>query len=145
MSQYLLTLKQPLFVGISAVFSDVHNAVVATAIHDSVYLRDFAVKHLELENFPDEAKEDVISDYIISELRLYERTSFSKFIGAGIPYELMKMSPQLCSRLWSELDIVPISIESTPQAHGVSIENNASWFDKCVDEQADSMARKCVM
>jgi len=50
------------------------------------------------------------------------------------------MSPNLCSRLWLELDIVPISI-----AMEVEGEEQGFWGVKWVDEQADSMARKCIM
>lgn len=55
------------------------------------------------------------------------------------------MSPQLCSRLWSELDIVPISMEPAPEGHEAGPEDKVFWSIKCVDEQADSMARKCIM
>jgi hypothetical protein len=67
-----------------------------------------------------------------------------KFIGAGLPHDLAKRTPKLCSRLWLDLDIIPISL--LPDIDG---DNNPRqdnfWIVKDVEEQADSMARKCIM
>jgi hypothetical protein len=88
---------------------------------------------------------DHVADHVLQELETYEHQNLSKFIGAGIPYELMKRSPKLCSRLWLEMDIVPISIR--PELEGLEPEtkDRMYWDVKCIDEQADSMARKCLM
>ena len=83
--------------------------MVAIAIHDSVYLLDYSVQTIDLGDSL-AAGEDLIADHVIYELENYERENLAKFIGAGVPYDLMKKSPKLCSRLWLELDIVPISI-----------------------------------
>lgn len=117
---------------------------MAVAIHDSVYLLDFSVKTIETgEAF--EKGEDPIAAYVISELEAYEHTNLAKFIGAGLPFELVKKSPRLCSRLWLELDIVPISILPESEGHESELKDRTFWSAKCVDEQADSMARKCIM
>ncbi len=91
------------------------------------------------------AREDLVANHVIAELESYEHNNLSKFIGAGLPFELIKKSPKLCSRLWLELDIVPISI--LPESDGYEAESKDQnfWTAKCVDEQADSMARKCIM
>ncbi|KAJ9149436.1 Glycosyltransferase family 4 protein [Pleurostoma richardsiae] len=128
-----------LYLGISAVFSDDHTAVVALAIHDTVYLIDFSVKHIVLDDAL-RIGEDLIADYIISEVDKYEHENFAKFIGAGLPTTLKYMSPTLCSRLWLELDIVPIVMRPDDDHKQQSF-----WDVKRVDEQADSMARKCIM
>ncbi|CAK7265018.1 hypothetical protein SEPCBS57363_001368 [Sporothrix epigloea] len=128
-----------LYVGISAVFSDDHTAVVALAIHDSVYLVDFSVKHLELDDQGGESG-DRIADYVIEAIESYEHENFSKFIGAGLPTTLKYMSPTLCSRLWLELDIIPIVMRPDEEHKEASF-----WDVKRVDEQADSMARKCIL
>jgi alpha,alpha-trehalose phosphorylase (configuration-retaining) len=86
-----------------------------------------------------------MTDYIISELQAYERKNFCKFIGAGLPYELMEKAPKLCSRLWAELDTVPIAMHPDGEGHSSNHKNKEYWDLKCVDEQADSMARKCIM
>ncbi|KAH6672993.1 glycosyltransferase family 4 protein [Halenospora varia] len=133
-----------LYAGISAAFSDDHTAVVAIAIHDTTYLLDFSVKTIDLDGSL-KAGEDRIADYVIQELQAYEYNNLCKFVGAGLPYDLMKKSPKLSSRLWLQLDIVPISI--VPELDGLDIDQKERnyWDVKCVDEQADSMARKCIM
>lgn len=133
-----------LFVGISAVFSDTNTAFVAIAIRDTVYLHDFSVQKLEL-NGSESANDNTVTDHVIDELSSYERKMFCKFIGAGVPYDLMKMAPKLCSRLWAELDTVPISFRPDDERRPGEAENPKYWDVKCVDEQADSMARKCIM
>lgn len=113
-------------------------AIVALSCHDSVYLIDFAVKKIPLEGgMP--LDHDVIAESIIKDVQKYEQENFYKFIGAGMPTTLEELSPSLCSRLWLELDIVPIVMQPDGELRG-------SKFDiKSVDEQADSMARKCIM
>jgi alpha,alpha-trehalose phosphorylase (configuration-retaining) len=57
-----------------------------------------------------------------------------------MPTTLKYMAPSLCSRLWLELDIVPIVLRPDDDHKG-----EKTFFDvKRVDEQADSMARKCI-
>ncbi|EFW99034.1 trehalose synthase [Grosmannia clavigera kw1407] len=128
-----------LYIGISAVFADDHTAVVALAIHDTVYLVDFSVRRIELDDAL-RTGDDLIAEHIISDIRKYELENFAKFIGAGLPATLKYMSPSLCSRLWLELDIIPIVIRPDDE----SKEKNF-WDAKRVDEQADSMARKCIL
>jgi glycosyltransferase involved in cell wall biosynthesis len=128
-----------LYLGISAVFADDHTAVVALAIHDTTYLIDFSIKHIVLDDVM-KMGEDVIADYVISAVKSYEQENFAKFIGAGLPMTLRYMSPNLCSRLWLELDVVPIVIRPDDDH-----KEKTFWDVKRVDEQADSMARKCIM
>ena len=66
-----------MYVGISAVFADDHTAVVALAIHDTIYLTDFSVKHIVLDDAL-RLGEDLIADYIISEITKYEHENFAK-------------------------------------------------------------------
>ncbi|KAF4625233.1 hypothetical protein G7Y89_g12932 [Cudoniella acicularis] len=133
-----------LYTGIAAAFSDSHTAVVAIAIHDNTYLLDFSVKTIEL-NGNLKPGEDRIADYVVEELGRYERENLSKFIGAGVPHDLLKRSPKLCSKLWLDLDIVPISITPQVEGHESVLKDASYWELKCIDEQADSMARKCIM
>lgn len=62
-----------------------------------------------------------------------------------MPYNIMKHSPKLSSRLWLDLDIVPISIMPQLDGHETELKDHSYWSEKGVDEQADSMARKCLM
>ena len=49
-----------------------------------------------------------------------------------------ELSPVLPSRIWAELDIVPMVFR-------VGMTFAPDRYDQRVDEQADSMARKCIM
>jgi hypothetical protein len=86
-----------------------------------------------------------MTDYIVSELQAYERKNFCKFIGAGLPHELTEKALNLCSRLWAELDIVPIAMHPDKDGHSQHAKDKEYWDLKRIDEQADSMARKCIM
>ena len=79
--------------------------------------------------------EDAIADWVVGKMKEYEKTNWSKFIGAGVPYHLIERSPKLCSRLWLELDVVSISI--APELEGLRIESKERkfWDSKSVDEQ----------
>jgi hypothetical protein len=112
---------------------------VAIAIRDSVYLIDFSVKHISLDG-ASTAGSDVITEYVMATLEEYEHTTMSKFVGAGIPRNLDHLSKTLCSRLWLHLDIVPMVLNPEQEHTGESF-----WDVKRLDEQADSMARKCIM
>lgn len=120
-------------------FSDDQTAIVSLAINDSIYLLDFSVKHIVLDDVL-RVDQDLIADYVLEEVEKYEQENFAKFVGAGLPTTLRYMSPSLCSRLWLDLDIIPIVLRPDGEEREKSF-----WDVKRVDEQADSMARKCVM
>jgi hypothetical protein len=121
----------------SAVKADAHTVVIALAIHDATYLLDFSVEHINLDDATEHGH-DLIAERIIKQVEAYEHENFVKFIGAGISPELEKVSGTLCSRLWLELDVVPLVLN--PDS-----DSGHFWEQKSVDEQADSMARKCIM
>lgn len=128
-----------MFMGVSVVQLEGSKVAVSLAAHDTTYLVDFTVKHLQFEAKPS-ASNDVIANYVIETVQKYEHEHYVKFIGAGIPTRVKILSPALCSRLWLDVDIIPIVIREDASAKPLSF-----WEDKPVDEQADSMARKCVM
>lgn len=134
-------MTQPLFVGIAAAFSEKNTVAVAIAMHDSVYLHDYSVHHVPLNE--EKSSKDPIADFVIHTLCEYERKYLCKYIGGGVPRDLEHISPTLCSRLWSELDMVPISL--FPDQEGTQKEDFTFWHARGVDEQADSMARKSIM
>ncbi|RYP53008.1 hypothetical protein DL769_010586 [Monosporascus sp. CRB-8-3] len=127
----------PIFLGIAAAVNG-DTVSVALAAHDQTYLLDYAIEHLPLEDDSHEG-EDIIADYVVQKVEDYEHRNLVKFIGAGLPSPLTKISPTLCSRLWLDADIVPIVL--SPKGKDLS----SRWEEKELDEQADSMARKCVM
>lgn len=124
----------PLFLGVSAVKNYDETISVSIATHDHTYLIDYSVEHFK----PDGSSKDAVAEYVIKQVQKYEQENFVKFIGAGLPVSLQKSSPTLNSRLWLEIDIVPIDFD-------VDKSETSFWDDKNIDEQADSMARKCVM
>ncbi|KAL5628563.1 hypothetical protein BROUX41_003311 [Berkeleyomyces rouxiae] len=126
-----------LYLGISAVIKNDNNLVIAMAIHDTTYLVDFSIKNIDLTN--NNSVDDVIGEHVTDEVLRYEEVHFVKFIGAGLPFALQKMSPTLCSRLWLELDIIPIALRTDKEICG------EVWEERLVEEQADSMARKCIL
>jgi hypothetical protein len=107
-------------------------------------LGDLSIKSVNLR---ENSQGDEISDHVVKELKSYERCYLAKFIGAGFPLELRERSPNLSSKLWLELDIVPISIMvDTPcDKDGTKSKHPSWWYKKGLDEQASSMVRKCLM
>jgi glycosyltransferase involved in cell wall biosynthesis len=81
----------------------------------------------------------VLADHFISNILKYQQDHLCKFMGAGITKALVDMSPRLPSRLWYELDIVPMVFKQ-------GLGNLEDPTDKVtIDEEADGMARKCIM
>ncbi|PTD02349.1 Trehalose phosphorylase [Fusarium culmorum] len=145
--QFSLALTR-LYLGIAAAFSNDRTALIALAINDGMYLTDFSVKHLDLSD-GEATGRDVIADYVLKEVQDYEQKNLAKFIGAGLSTTLRRVSKTLCSRLWLDLDIVPITVVNESEDEDEDEENRKGekniWNVKRVDEQADSMVRKCVM
>lgn len=96
------------------------------------------MEHIPLKVGSDSSA-DAIADFVVQKVEDYEHRNVVKFIGAGIPSTVKDLSPTLCSRLWLDIDVVPIVLSTK----GKDISKH--WEDKELDEQADSMARKCVM
>ncbi|KAK6197196.1 hypothetical protein LQW54_010852 [Pestalotiopsis sp. IQ-011] len=128
-----------LFVGIAAVKLDDNKVAVSLAAHDTTYLLDFTVEHLQLGAEASSAR-DVIADYVVDAVQRYEHEHYVKMVGAGVSAIVKDLSPKLCSRLWLEVDVIPVVLH-----HYDYTERPSFWEAKQVDEQADSMARKCVM
>lgn len=137
-------MNQPLYFGISADFSHSGIAAIAMAVHDAVYLRDTCVKHVEIQDMKDN-KRDVIADYVLDALATYSHKNSCKFIGAGVPQNLTEKSPKLCSGLWAQLDIVPITLHNHHDESDAGPQTRSEWNTHSLDEQADSMSRKCLM
>ena len=66
-----------------------------------------------------------------------------KFIGIALSDVLARHCPHLCSRIWLELDIVPLVLHGKG-VHSVGWINTEMWTEKTLDEQAESVARKCI-
>ena len=79
---------------------------------------------------------DMLADYLVDSIRNYTHDHFYKFAGAGITKALADMSPNLCPRLWAELDIVPLVFE-----RGIEdpLEPQPLHGPLSVDEEADRL------
>ncbi len=122
--------------------------MVAISLRDSVYFLDFCVANLKFSDMSAELDPgDHVAAHIVSELKKYEHEHLSKFVSVGFPESLMEKCPNLYSRLWAELDVVPIALHAGEgrSKHTSLLKGAAYWDSKSIDEQADSMARKSIM
>ncbi|KAF7192049.1 Trehalose phosphorylase [Pseudocercospora fuligena] len=144
------------FLGISIERKGDQEVDIGFACSDGTYNIDFAVH--TLNEYGQEASDglgcnaalppskvkqaDVIAEYLICSIRDYQGKNYYKFVGAGLADEILDICPKLPSRLWSELDIVPILVKD---AEGGSMDA-AKRTDNVlgVDELADSLTRKCI-
>lgn len=90
----------------------------------------------------------VICDSIIAELERYRSTYLEKIIAVAFPKELHDRMHDLSSRLWTELDCVPLAMDKHRRSRQQTDQGNVAtfqgWNEKSLDEQADSMMRKCI-
>lgn len=64
-----------------------------------------------------------------------------------MPKHVADCCPRLCSRLWGELDIIPLILpdSSLVNMYATRAEvKSLAWNVKSIDEQAEAMSRKCV-
>ncbi|KAL1954844.1 hypothetical protein VTO42DRAFT_532 [Malbranchea cinnamomea] len=133
--------SETIYGGISASSQD-NEVGIALAIRDTTYFLDFSEHHFPIQE-KDQPLPDVITDFIISELRKYEIEHMEKFVGLAMSVDLEMRCPRLCSRIWAELDIVPLVLHGKG-IHSVGWINRELWTVKTLDEQAESVARKCI-
>ncbi|KIJ34612.1 glycosyltransferase family 4 protein [Sphaerobolus stellatus SS14] len=103
-----------MWAGIAAQARENNTIEVAISIHDGTYSTDYAASTLDLEEGKLELNASVISDHIIESLKAFSHEHVCKFIGAGVTVGLLKEVPNLCTRLWLEMDIVPIVCDVKP-------------------------------
>ncbi len=112
---------------------------IGLSLEDGVYNVDFRVDKLSFpESLSIEERRLSIEELILRNLQTYQKEHLSKILGVGVTIELDCAAPHLCSRLWSELDVVPMIFE------GATVIGTAEESTD-VDELADSVARKCLM
>lgn len=120
---------------------------MAIAIRDTTYLLDFFQKKLTPSSHRTICME--IGDFVIHSLRSYSDTQMEKFNGLAMPKPIAEECPTICSRLWSELDVIPLVLEEGHRQESddkfiFGLPEAKKWWYKSLDEQAESMARKCV-
>lgn len=110
-------------------------------MRDTTYFLDFAEQHFPREE--GSSITELITDFVIEQVRKYKIEHMEKFIGIALPINLAVHCPRLCPRLWAELDIVPLVLHGKG-VHSVGWINTELWNSKMLDEQAESIARKCI-
>lgn len=84
---------------------------------------------------------------MIDRLRQYSEEQHERFMGVAMPENVANRCPQLCSRLWHELDIVPIAFPDGIPLFSSSAANKdgkTKKTPKSMDELAEAMSRRCV-
>jgi hypothetical protein len=87
---------------------------LAISIHDSVYNTDFSSTIVPYDPSQSDKQSEVIESHVISTIRKFSSEHLCKFLGAGVTLSLLREAPNLCTRLWLELDIVPIVFNIKP-------------------------------
>ncbi|KAF7588509.1 hypothetical protein BBP40_005645 [Aspergillus hancockii] len=89
-----------------------------------------------------------VCERIVSALQSYSEKYHEKFAGVALPLSLANKYPALCPRLWQQLDIIPLVLGHKGRAREEVDQGELStfsgWDKKELDEQADSMVRKCI-
>lgn len=122
---------------------------IGVCIHDGVYSIDFCVHTIQLQPGGTTAAAALKAD-VLDTIKTYSCEHHAKFVGCGITDALAELCPDLCSFLWSELDIVVMKFKvkgKVPKfAFGDNPNNDTgAMVTRDVDEQADSAVRKCIM
>ncbi|CAL1703740.1 unnamed protein product [Somion occarium] len=105
----------PMWAGIAGtVINNQTEFEVAISIHDSVYNTDFASSIVKYDVNDPEAQAAVIEEHVLQTIRSFSSEHLCKFLGAGVTLSLLREAPNLCTRLWLELDIVPIVFNIKP-------------------------------
>ncbi|KAJ5283288.1 hypothetical protein N7505_001268 [Penicillium chrysogenum] len=133
-----------IYAGISAYFSNDHVSVISISIRDTTYLLDFIERSFDQGKRP---SVEETTDFFVTQLRAYGERHLEKIIGAAMPKHVADCCPRLCSRLWGELDIIPLILpdSSLVDMYATRAEvKSLAWDVKSIDEQAEAMSRKCV-
>jgi alpha,alpha-trehalose phosphorylase (configuration-retaining) len=88
---------------------------IAIALHGGTNDFDVAVHRISVHKEQDQTTDgstEWITDHLIWELSEYRKNHSCKILAAGITAVLHEKAPTVCSRLWLELDVVPIVLNS---------------------------------
>lgn len=83
-------------------------------------------------------------EFVLYKLREFSERHMEKFIGVAMPHHVAGKYPSLCPRLWAELDIVPLVMPEESWDRSQEFYDFPGWSMRSLDEQAESMGRKCV-
>jgi hypothetical protein len=151
-----------LYIGIAVADGLGSSIDIAFVIHDGTYSIDFATVSIgaELSNSSEpsattseansgtstpataEGRVDYFVEEIISKIKHYRDQHFYKFVGAGLTTKAAKTCPQLPTRLWLELDIVPLVLEPSSGRQNTGTPDAPKYM--MVDVEADAVVRKAL-
>jgi hypothetical protein len=133
-----------IYAGLAIQFHD-HAAGVAIAVRDHTYLLDFFEHQFDASDSKHLTSQE-IADFVVTQLREYSHEHCERFMGIAMPGAVSTRIPTLCSRLWHELDILPIVFsEASILTFGSKNEDKKTETKaKSTDELAESMARRCL-
>lgn len=89
-----------------------------------------------------EGRANHLVEEIISKIKQYRDEHLYKFVGAGLTTNAAKTCPQLPTRLWLELDIVPLVLEPSSGRQDTGTPDVPKYM--IVDEEADAVVRKAL-
>ncbi|KAF7588160.1 hypothetical protein BBP40_006097 [Aspergillus hancockii] len=135
-----------IYAGLSTLLED-GSVTVAIAIRDTTYLLDFIQETLSVKD--DKSLCSVLESFVIDQLQEWSDNHLEKFIGLAMPERIANQCPGFCSKLWAQLDIIPLVLPEGSRREGddkftFGIPDTTTWKTRGIDEQAESMGRKCV-
>lgn len=135
---------------------------IAFVVHDGTYTIDFATRTIGSDSpkasdssttpsengsatslpATHEQRADYITDDIVNKIKTYREVHVYKFVAAGLTPTIVQQCPELPSRLWLELDIVPIVVKPSSGKHNTGNPSDPNYM--MLDEEADSVVRKAL-
>ncbi|KAL3484624.1 hypothetical protein BJX62DRAFT_248293 [Aspergillus germanicus] len=134
------------YAGISELIIEDSIARFAIVVRNVSDLVSFLECQLALLPSPDKCT--AVIDLILNKLLDYRNLYQEKFAAVAFPRSLADECPALSLQIWKHLDAVPYVIRKEPRqrthADQGELATFAGWEEKLIDEQADSIARKCI-
>ncbi|CEJ54667.1 hypothetical protein PMG11_00966 [Penicillium brasilianum] len=130
-----------IYAGVAVRFHLLAGATLALSVRDSSYSLDY----VQFE-FPSASRRDGwtgFMEFVLGKVRDYQEEHSQKLVGLAMSTELSERCPELCSRLWAELDIIPIVLRESEEKVSFGLYENDLPY-KSLDEHAESIARKCI-
>lgn len=105
----------PMWAGIAGVAIEGNKKFeIAISIHDSVYSTDFSSSQIDYDPSTPEKNAKNIELFVLEMLRKFSIEHLCKFLGAGVTLTLLRECPNICTRLWLDMDIVPYVFNIKP-------------------------------
>lgn len=130
---------QTVYGGIALATGPGGEIAVAMGIRDATYFLDYCCFRSYLVG-----RNGLMTDKIIRNLRSYEAEHDEKLLGIALPLFLAERCPDLCSRLWLELDAIPLVLQPDYGLQNSFWDPEKQESHRTIDELADSMSRRCI-